>query len=72
MSPSTRRATSAGRSCQGALSSTGDRQLVVRDGKIQYARTLWFDDNQVGRRFSDAVVDAVAAFDSTVFAAGEP
>ena len=38
-----------------------DRQAVLTD-----------DDNEVRRRFSVAVVDAVAAFDSTAFAAGEP
>ena len=37
-----------------------DRELVREDdGKIKYAKILWFDDRAVSDRFSDAVIAAV-------------
>jgi hypothetical protein len=38
------------------------RELMhAPDGKVKYARVLWFDDHAIGDKFSAAVVEAVAA-----------
>jgi hypothetical protein len=39
------------------------RQLMHGpDGKVKYAKVLWFDDHAVGDRFSAAVIEAIARF----------
>ncbi len=40
---------------------TTDRQPIVKDGKLQYSKIIWFADRVVADRFSDAVVKALDA-----------
>ena len=41
---------------------TTDRQPVIKDGKLQYSKIIWFADRAVADRFSEAVIRTLDAY----------